>query len=167
MNEKICSECKELKPIGMFYADRRYESQRSRCKECACKYNAKWRKNNRSNYNARAMKWYKNHPEKAKEMRQRNYEIYTKKREETKTKIFNDYPCLVCGEKRHGCLTFHHLDPMSKDYSIGSQCRTWQKLLQEASKCVVLCANCHMLHHNSGLSLPQCQPIDVSKYYAK
>lgn len=164
MNVKICRECGEPKPLGMFYADRRYESERSRCKECARKYNAKWREKNRSKHNANSLEWSRKNPEKQKEMNKRNYEKYSQKRASIRALIFNDYPCLACGESRHGCLTFHHLDPEAKEYNIGSQCRTWQTLLQEVSKCVVLCSNCHMLHHNSGLQLPKCNPIDVTKY---
>lgn len=57
--------------------------------------------------------------------------------------------CSLCLEKEPCCLEFHHLDPSKKEYTIASVSRftTFDNLLKEINKCVVLCANCHRKVH--------------------
>jgi hypothetical protein len=58
--------------------------------------------------------------------------------------------CRRCGENHPACLQFHHVDADSKDMSISDAVRrAWSRdrVLAEARKCEVLCANCHMKHH--------------------
>ncbi len=41
-------------------------------------------------------------------------------------------------------MDFHHMDPSSKEFSIGSSSSlSFSKLLAEAKKCILLCKNCH------------------------
>ena len=162
---KICRKCKKEKLLDDFYKDYRSQYHRSTCKECHLNASAEWRKNNRGKHNAKAMRWYHNNPEKAKIMNTNNYKLQNEKRDSLQHKILNDHLCLICGESRHGCLTFHHLNPSEKEHGVTSHSLTWKKMLVEVSKCVVLCANCHMLHHHGHLELPEkSQPIDVSNY---
>lgn len=54
--------------------------------------------------------------------------------------------CVCCGYSRHGAaLQFHHLDPSAKSFGLGVRgiTRSIARLREEASKCVLLCANCH------------------------
>lgn len=54
--------------------------------------------------------------------------------------------CAVCGYSRHpAALQFHHLDPSTKSFGLGVRgiTRSISRLREEASKCVLLCANCH------------------------
>lgn len=54
--------------------------------------------------------------------------------------------CSLCGYRRYaGALQFHHVDPGSKSFGLGVRgiTRSIAKLREEASKCVLLCANCH------------------------
>jgi transposase-like protein len=54
--------------------------------------------------------------------------------------------CLICGYDRCvAALHFHHLDPSQKSFTLalGGNTRSLDKVRAEASKCVVLCANCH------------------------
>jgi transposase len=52
--------------------------------------------------------------------------------------------CLLCGYSRcDRALEFHHLDPKAKQFQITSHTRSLAKLRAEASKCVLLCSNCH------------------------
>jgi transposase len=52
--------------------------------------------------------------------------------------------CMLCGYSRcHRALEFHHLDPRAKQFQITSHTRSLTKLRAEASKCVLLCSNCH------------------------
>lgn len=53
--------------------------------------------------------------------------------------------CARCGETRWYVLTFHHCNGDKKDkVSNVNRFDTIEKLKKEISKCVVLCANCHM-----------------------
>jgi hypothetical protein len=54
--------------------------------------------------------------------------------------------CALCGYDRcQAALEFHHLDPASKSFGIAGKgfTRSIDELRAEASKCVLLCANCH------------------------
>lgn len=60
--------------------------------------------------------------------------------------------CCVCGyDSNFAALSFHHKDPSIKKFkldlrSLGN--RSEKSILVEVEKCVVLCANCHLEHHN-------------------
>jgi transposase-like protein len=54
--------------------------------------------------------------------------------------------CLLCGYDRCiAALHFHHLDPSAKSFALGvtGVTRSLVAARAEASKCVLLCANCH------------------------
>ncbi len=54
--------------------------------------------------------------------------------------------CVCCGYADHpGVLDFHHLDPLTKEFSIGDKgyTRSWEKIKGELDKCILVCANCH------------------------
>jgi transposase len=54
--------------------------------------------------------------------------------------------CIVCGYARCiAALGFHHLDPAEKRFSLSHRgvTRSLAEARSEASKCVLLCANCH------------------------
>jgi DNA-binding transcriptional ArsR family regulator len=54
--------------------------------------------------------------------------------------------CVLCGYDRHpSALHFHHLDPTQKRYTLSraGHTRNYAEALEEAKKCVLLCANCH------------------------
>jgi hypothetical protein len=54
--------------------------------------------------------------------------------------------CVLCGcDKCLGALHFHHLDPGTKSFGLPMRGHTksFAKLLAEARKCLLLCANCH------------------------
>lgn len=59
--------------------------------------------------------------------------------------------CEVCGyDNNSAALAFHHKDPDEKEFSINSRkCSTvnWDALVKEASKCLLVCHNCHMEIH--------------------
>ena len=56
--------------------------------------------------------------------------------------------CAKCGY--HKCLDalhFHHTDPGTKEFSISDSQFSIERLRKEASKCILLCANCHIEEH--------------------
>lgn len=64
--------------------------------------------------------------------------------------------CVKCGySKNYAALNFHHKDPLLKEYKMDSRTvagTNWETILLEASKCELLCSNCHAEHHNQHLT---------------
>lgn len=58
--------------------------------------------------------------------------------------------CQDCGEADPRVLQFHHRDPADKRFAIADNVTTYKKetLLEEVTKCDVLCANCHIKRHH-------------------
>lgn len=89
--------------------------------------------------------------------------IVVKKVAERKQKLriwMEDYKssigCSMCGETHPACLEFHHLDRDDKVSGISRMVNhgvSKKKILEEASKCIILCSNCHRkLHYTKGES---------------
>jgi hypothetical protein len=57
--------------------------------------------------------------------------------------------CTKCGFSHVATLDFHHTDPTLKDGNIHRFVSNGQfaKAYEEIKKCIVLCANCHRIHH--------------------
>lgn len=73
----------------------------------------------------------------------------------TKAKLVEYFggSCQRCGyNKSMAALHFHHMGN-DKLFGIATKGRTrsWEKLLAEASKCELICANCHAELHHSGV----------------
>jgi hypothetical protein len=65
--------------------------------------------------------------------------------------------CILCGYSRcAAALQFHHLDPSTKRFSLSHDgvTRSLSQARAEASKCVLLCANCHAEVENGFAQLP-------------
>lgn len=78
--------------------------------------------------------------------------------------IKGNFKCINCPESCPCCLDFHHLDPTLKDRDV-SECLhngSMKKLLDEVSKCVVLCSNCHRKIHSGLIVLNDVTTIDIS-----
>lgn len=67
---------------------------------------------------------------------------------------FRSKGCSNCDEKDPVCLDFHHIDPKTKKFSIGSaSLAPYKDLMEELQKCIVLCANCHRkIHKNAPMT---------------
>jgi hypothetical protein len=89
--------------------------------------------------------------------------LYNKQKEKAKKLLGGK--CSSCGYNRIELLDFHHLDPNEKDFTISSDGRNFEKLLLEARKCILLCANCHREHHLGLMKeLPKFNYIEFDKY---
>jgi hypothetical protein len=70
-----------------------------------------------------------------------------RERAESRTRYLIEYfrahPCADCGESDPLVLEFDHL--RDKRFEVTNQfaSRNWQEILDEISKCEVVCANCH------------------------
>jgi len=56
-----------------------------------------------------------------------------------------------CGwSGNQAALQFHHKVSKEKDFTIGNVAnKSWDVIKLEISKCELLCANCHIIHHSS------------------
>jgi hypothetical protein len=58
--------------------------------------------------------------------------------------------CIVCRyDTCVDALDLHHVDPTQKEFGIssGGLSRAWSKVITEADKCILVCANCHREIH--------------------
>lgn len=58
--------------------------------------------------------------------------------------------CSKCGYKKCvAALEFHHIDGNNKDFSLSNKgwFSSFQRLLEESKKCILVCANCHREIH--------------------
>lgn len=57
--------------------------------------------------------------------------------------------CGISGKKNPEILDFHHKDPSTKKFGIAWQGGKFpaQSVVDEITKCLVLCANCHRIEH--------------------
>lgn len=65
-------------------------------------------------------------------------------------KLKSTMKCCRCGESEPCCLDFHHKDPTDKTKKGGGSIDImWSKerILEEISKCEILCCNCHRKEH--------------------
>jgi transposase len=75
-------------------------------------------------------------------------EAVTRRRQKVKEILVREAggQCVLCGYDRYvGALGFHHLDPVTKRFSLSALgvARSIDRARAEARKCVLLCANCH------------------------
>lgn len=65
--------------------------------------------------------------------------------------------CSKCGisfKNRYWICDFHHIDPRNKNFnlsSIFSSRPSFARVMEEVSKCIPLCANCHRDVHNENM----------------
>ncbi len=91
----------------------------------------------------------------AKRNRKKISEYKKKKRKKVREKV-KEYKqlhkCKICKESRWYCLDFHHKEIKSKNKRISrfvSDGASWNKVLNEINKCIIVCSNCHReIHFN-------------------
>ena len=133
---KVCNRCKEAKPFSEFHKNKTKEDgMQPRCKLCV---------------KASDAAYYIKHKQKIQPARA-VYQRAVRRGVAGKIQQFKlASRCAVCGESEPACLDFHHLDPATKDFTIGeasSHGASWNKVKIEIAKCLVLCANCHRKVH--------------------
>ncbi|TSC52084.1 MAG: HNH endonuclease [Parcubacteria group bacterium LiPW_41] len=89
----------------------------------------------------------------------------TKRRRKLKEMLveYKGGKCVVCKYKKTSwALDLHHIDPIKKDFnmSVRGLTRSWERLKQEADKCVLLCANCHREIHAGITQLPKAISVE-------
>ncbi len=61
--------------------------------------------------------------------------------------------CEKCGwHGNQAAMQFHHKDSSKKEFIIGGVAnKSWDSIKAEMQKCLLLCANCHMIEHSTKL----------------
>lgn len=66
--------------------------------------------------------------------------------------------CQSCGyDKCNEALELHHIEPSGKELSFGrlrANPKSWNTIVAELRKCILLCSNCHKEVHYGIISLP-------------
>lgn len=132
MEMKFCHACTTTKAIGDFRKSSRHkDGLQTQCKKCADVASESWRQRN---LEKRAVQ--------QTALRKSNQERFRVWKEQ--------HQCIKCGEGDPSCLELHHTDPSTKEDAVSNMvCRgfSWENILVEISKCVVLCSNCHKKYH--------------------
>jgi len=57
--------------------------------------------------------------------------------------------CTKCEQNHPAALDFHHVDPSEKENIVSNLVSSgrFAAAMEELQKCIVLCANCHRIHH--------------------
>lgn len=84
----------------------------------------------------------------------------TKRRRKLKLMLveYKGGKCVICSYNRSvWAFDLHHVDGSAKEFglSVRGLTRSWEKLKEEADKCVLVCANCHREIHAGVSQLPK------------
>jgi hypothetical protein len=124
-----CGRCGQLKPVTEFNWRRKDRGQRDNmCRPCRSAYKREHYLKNKQRYIDQAGA--------------RKDSLYLE-RTRFLLDFFASNPCLDCGERDPVVLEFDHV--ADKKFDIGSALpyRNWESILDEISKCEVVCRNCH------------------------
>jgi hypothetical protein len=118
MENKICTDCKQEKSLNEFYKQNDRKNGSSQCKQCFNKYCSERWKNRKID-----------------------------------AIIYKGSSCVDCGISYpnipYPVFDFHHLDPNQKDFDWSKmRVRSWDIIINELDKCVLLCSNCHRIRHH-------------------
>lgn len=105
----------------------------------------RWREKNKQ----AVQEYYQSNKER---FRENNQKLRERNREYIQ-EIKKSGKCFRCGWNEHPCgLDFHHLDPQAKHKNVSwlsKDSHSLETLNEEISKCVLVCANCHRILHNT------------------
>ena len=98
----------------------------------------------------------------AKNNNSQNVINFVKNRKLNLISVFNG-KCCLCGFNQFSeALEFHHVIPEEKEFPLSSNVmKSLDKQLNEARKCVLVCANCHRGIHGGYLQIPD----DYKKFF--
>lgn len=96
------------------------------------------------------------HREYSRRHYENNKDYYVDRAKESKEKIRQAWwefkstlKCVNCGFSHPAALDFHHVIRKAGNRKVNELLRNLalRKAMEEVQKCVVLCANCHRIHH--------------------
>lgn len=132
---KICTKCKRKLHIKNFNFKVKPNVFYAMCKKCKSDYGKAHYNKNKDAYKRKAKAFTK----KAR-IRNKNFIIEYKKA----------HPCKKCGFTDYRALQFHHArgDKFKSLSDMAHRIYSIKNIENEIKKCVVLCANCHMILHS-------------------
>ena len=95
----------------------------------------------------------------------KTYRSLKRRRARRKQQLVDDAGgrCMDCGYAgAPAVLEFHHRDPSTKEFALGEFSGSLARLIAEASRCDLLCANCHRLRHATTDRVPT-DPVAVHR----
>jgi hypothetical protein len=160
---KLCKKCNQTKDLDQFNPNPRLkDGYENRCRTCRNKQQNASYAQSRDHKRQQMKAWRKANPDRARINNHYSVKVLKDKCQVIRKQILTQNPCLICKEDRTPCLDFHHLDPKTKKSAV-TFCRSYTSLMNEVNKCVVLCSNCHRLHHAQELPLPpNTQPLALT-----
>lgn len=134
--EAQCSLCKKIKPHTEFYKCKTYKHRKEcsyYCKECS---------------KSKGKLQYDNNPNRIQINKR------TKEKNRAKKKKLVELFGNVCYDCKQSfpefCYDFHHLDMTTKEHNPSYFIKMSEKrAMEELTKCVMLCSNCHRIRHFS------------------
>lgn len=157
IQDRLCLDCKETKPITEFSINNhRRDGLCIYCKSCSHIR----RINYYDRFKEKEVAKHKEYCKKNwKRIRDKNRQNRNKKRLDKKSELVKLHggKCVVCGYNRHiSAFDFHHKDPKTKTFTLGSVRQfPLDILIEESKKCALLCANCHRELHAGFITLPE------------
>ena len=94
--------------------------------------------------------WPRTDADRRKRRNETSYRCQRRRRVERKQRLveIRGGRCEDCGyDVSIAALEFHHRNSKTKDFGVGNFNGSWERLVAEAAKCDLLCANCHRLRH--------------------
>lgn len=157
MSTKKCSKCHKILPIEQFgKISTRFKKDgslviKSRCKKCLASDQATWVDVRGDDYREYRQDYESNW----RYYQSEHLHNYENKRNINRRQLWHEFmsdkKCAKCGMNDSRCLQWHHRNPSSKSFTIGSAVysrnKSWDTIMNEVSKCECLCANCHFITH--------------------
>lgn len=128
---KICSKCEVPKPFSLFSKNKaRKDGYQSTCKDCRKEEQAVS---------------YLRYQDRIREKTKLDKKLLRLENQAKMKDYLSDKFCKDCDCDDWRVLEFDHLS--DKKYTIGSEYGNlkWENILQEISKCEIVCANCHKI----------------------
>jgi len=126
-------------------------------------YYSEYYKQNKEKHNSKAVEWQYENKDKALESvkkwqlknadKVKEYHRLRKREQIKERRAFVDEykskcSCKKCGDTRPYVLDFHHIDPSTKLFDLGTATkRSINDIEEELKKCITLCRNCHSEFH--------------------
>lgn len=133
---KQCCRCKDIKPLDQFAKNKRHlDGLQKYCKACHKDSNARYFQENKEKFRSLNAAQRRDKAQKLQEYKQ-------------------TLSCSSCGETKHWRLDFHHTnDDKDRAVSLMIKSHSWDNIIAEIKKCIVLCRNCHAdAHYNEKLN---------------
>ncbi len=154
---KLCLDCKETKSLTEFSVNNnKRDGLCIYCKPCAHVRRLDYYDRFKEKENKNHTEYVKKHTLRVKENARKNRNKIRLDKKSELVKLHGG-KCVVCGYSRHiAAFDFHHKDPKTKTFTLGSvRSFPLDVLMEESKKCALLCANCHRELHAGFIKLPE------------